>query len=334
MVLEATVVCLDNSEWMRNGDFAPNRLEAQIDAVNMVCGAKMQGNPENTVGILTMAKRPDVLVSLTQDVGKILTCLHELKIEGRANLLTSLQIAKLCLKHRQNKYQKQRVVAFIGSPIEEDEAQLVKVAKLLRKSNVSVDIINFGDMDSINGKKLEAFINAVNKDGTSHLINVPLTETVLTDIIVTSSLLGEDHAGSLNEFGVDPNMDPDLAMVLRISAQEEEERQRRLALEASGGMGESQQGQQVGESMTVVNNTDAQFMHQDVAMTEEEELQLALQMSLADNVERANNMNIATDNSNQDPDAMQVENQDFLADVLNNLPGVRDEEDDKSGDKK
>ena len=77
--------------------------------------------------------------------------MHGLRIEGKSNFLTSLQIAKLCLKHRSNKYQKQRVVAFIGSPIEESEAQLVKVAKGLRKSNVSVDIVNFGDVDDTNG---------------------------------------------------------------------------------------------------------------------------------------------------------------------------------------
>ena len=29
MVLEAVVVCVDNSEWMRNGDYAPSRLHAQ-----------------------------------------------------------------------------------------------------------------------------------------------------------------------------------------------------------------------------------------------------------------------------------------------------------------
>lgn len=29
MVLEATVVCIDNSEWMRNGDYAPSRLVSE-----------------------------------------------------------------------------------------------------------------------------------------------------------------------------------------------------------------------------------------------------------------------------------------------------------------
>ena len=55
MVLEASMVVVDNSEWMRNGDFVPTRFEAQNDAVNLVFGAKTQANPENTVGLVSMA---------------------------------------------------------------------------------------------------------------------------------------------------------------------------------------------------------------------------------------------------------------------------------------
>lgn len=43
------MVCVDNSEWTRNGDFAPTRWQAQADAVNLLAGAKTQANPENTV---------------------------------------------------------------------------------------------------------------------------------------------------------------------------------------------------------------------------------------------------------------------------------------------
>ena len=32
MVLEACVLCIDNSDFMRNGDFAPSRMEAQTDS--------------------------------------------------------------------------------------------------------------------------------------------------------------------------------------------------------------------------------------------------------------------------------------------------------------
>lgn len=47
---------VDNSEYMRNGDFLPTRLQAQQDAVNIVCHSKTRSNPENNVGLMTMAK--------------------------------------------------------------------------------------------------------------------------------------------------------------------------------------------------------------------------------------------------------------------------------------
>lgn len=75
--MEATVVCLDNSEWTRNGDYAPTRFQAQADAVNLLAGAKTEANPENTVGVLTMAgKSPRVLVTPTPDLGKILNSMQ------------------------------------------------------------------------------------------------------------------------------------------------------------------------------------------------------------------------------------------------------------------
>jgi 26S proteasome regulatory subunit N10 len=48
---------LDNSEWSRNGDFAPSRWDSEQDAANIICEAKTQQNPENTLGIMAYAGR-------------------------------------------------------------------------------------------------------------------------------------------------------------------------------------------------------------------------------------------------------------------------------------
>ena len=55
---------------------------------------------------------------------------------------SSLQLA---LKHRQSKNHKMRIVAFVGSPVEVEEKEIVKVAKRLKKEKVNIDIINFGE---------------------------------------------------------------------------------------------------------------------------------------------------------------------------------------------
>lgn len=92
---------VDNSEWMRNGDYSPTRLVAQNEAVNLIFSSKTQSNPENTVGLMTAAgKGPEVLVTLSTDVGKILTALHAVKAGGQPNFLTSVQIASVTYTNR------------------------------------------------------------------------------------------------------------------------------------------------------------------------------------------------------------------------------------------
>jgi len=146
MVLEASIVCIDTSDWMRNGDYVPTRLEAQQDAVNLICGAKTQSNPENTVGVVAFGgKSPEVLVTLTSDLGKILQTLGSTRLGGNLNFLSGMQVAQLALKHRQNKSQQQRIIVFVGSPLSTcDSNEMVRLAKRLKKNNVAVDIINFG----------------------------------------------------------------------------------------------------------------------------------------------------------------------------------------------
>ena len=57
MPLEATMLIIDTSEYMRNGDYQPARFQAQADAVNTVFQAKTDSNPENLVGLMTMSEK-------------------------------------------------------------------------------------------------------------------------------------------------------------------------------------------------------------------------------------------------------------------------------------
>eukprot|EP00775_Hariotina_reticulata_P006012 gene6012-6250_t len=185
--MEATIVCIDNSEWTRSGDYAPTRFQAQADAVNLLAGAKTQANPENTVGVLIMAgKTPRVLVTPTPDLGKVLNSMTDIVIEGESNIATSVQIAQLALKHRQNKNQRQRIVIFAGSPVKEDKDALVKIAKKLKKNNVAVDVVSFGH-ESENEDKLSAFHAAINSNDNSHLVVVP-PGPVLSDVLIGSPI--------------------------------------------------------------------------------------------------------------------------------------------------
>ncbi|KAL8942761.1 MAG: hypothetical protein Q9211_001262 [Gyalolechia sp. 1 TL-2023] len=240
MVLEATMIVVDNSESSRNGDYVPSRWEAQSDAVNLIFSAKTQANPESSVGLMSMGgKGPEVLVTLTTDFGKVLDGIHRTRIRGSTHLATGIQIAGLALKHRQNKSQRQRIIVFTCSPIAESEGQLVKLAKRMKKNNISIDFIAFGDLEPENTKKLEAFNENIKGGDGSHLAIIPPGPSLLSDTLVTTPILsvdgvaprggtdevGADGGGGGFEFGVDPSTDPDLALALRMSMESEMARQ-------------------------------------------------------------------------------------------------------------
>ncbi|KAK4086291.1 hypothetical protein Purlil1_9376 [Purpureocillium lilacinum] len=247
MVLEAVMVVVDNSESSRNGDYQPTRFDSQVDAVNVLFQSITQGNPESSVGLMSMGgKGPEVLVTLTTEQGKILEGLHRTKkkIGGSSHLKTGIQVATLALKHRQNRSQRQRIIVFICSPIEEDEKELTQLAKKMKKGNISVDFILFGDLDDDDTQtKLQAFNDAVKGSEGSHLVVIPPSSKLLSDqLVATPILLGENAFGAGGaggsggggeefEFGFDPALEPELALALRMSMEEEKARQEKRARE-------------------------------------------------------------------------------------------------------
>ena len=200
--------------------------------------------------MLSMAGRKGVqllcpLVSTMQDLGKILAVLHsrdKIRPDGQSDFVASLKVAKLALKHRSEKKLRQRVIMFVGSPIEADTKELEKTGKALKKDGVAVDIISFGAAD-VNNEKLEALINGVNKDGNSRLCAIP-PGVNLADALRSSEIMrhpeednnignagggggggggggeGAGGGGGTDDMGIDESLqhtDPELYMALRES---------------------------------------------------------------------------------------------------------------------
>ncbi|XP_022741023.1 26S proteasome non-ATPase regulatory subunit 4 homolog isoform X2 [Durio zibethinus] len=371
MVLEATMICIDNSEWMRNGDYSPSRFQAQADAVNLICGAKTQSNPENTVGVLTMAgKGVRVLVTPTSDLGKILACMHGLEIGGEMNLAAGIQVAQLALKHRQNKKQQQRIIVFAGSPIKHDKKSLEMIGRKLKKNSVALDIVNFGEDDEGKMEKLEALLAAVNNNDTSHIVHVSAGPNALSDVLMSTPIFTGDGEGGSGfaaaaaaaaaaggvsgfEFGVDPNLDPELALALRVSMEEERARQEAAAKKAAEEASKQEKGgeeQSSSQEATMtehasggtseadnkkndLSDDDNALLQQALAMSMDEpasshdlqdmempdvaaddpELALALQLSVQDSTK---------DSSSQTDMSKLLADQSFVSSILASLPGV------------
>ncbi|CAL9089031.1 unnamed protein product, partial [Musa textilis] len=371
MVLEATMICIDNSEWMRNGDYSPSRYQAQADAINLICGAKTQSNPENTVGVLTMAgKGVRVLVTPTSDLGKILACMHGLEIGGEMNLTAGIQVAQLALKHRQNKKQKQRIIVFAGSPIKYDKKTLEAIGRKLKKNSVALDVVDFGESDDGKPEKLEALVAAVNNNDNSHIVHVPPGPSALSDVLISTPIFTGDGEGGSGfaaaaaaaaaggmsgfEFGVDPNRDPELALALRISMEEERARQEAAAKKAAEEAGKQEKvGEQASSSqdaamteavnsLAVVADDKKQNLTDDEAALLEQALAMSMDGAKSTSVDITDaDMSDATaedpelayalqmsvqetvrDSSSQSEMSKVLEDQSFVSSILNSLPGV------------
>ncbi|CAJ1934713.1 unnamed protein product [Cylindrotheca closterium] len=224
---ESCIVILDPSEYMRNGDYIPTRYEAQQDAARWLIADITTSSPENTVGVMAGTS---VLVSTTNNIGQLFEAVKSSrrKYTGEFEIENSLQVAFMALKHRRNKVGSQRIILFVGSPIM-DHKSFPKLSKSLRKNNVSLQIVTLGDEP--NQDKLELLIQNNSED--SRMINIP-KGTVPSEFLSATSTFGTTNgfAGETSGGGMidtfDPSMDPELAMALQISLQEEQTRQAQL----------------------------------------------------------------------------------------------------------
>lgn len=93
-------------------------------------------------------------------------------ISGTADILTAINVAQLALKHRSNKMLRQRIVVLMGSPLEGtdvNDASLTRLAKKLKKNNIAIDFVCFGDAveEGVDVPVLKKFIDNVNSSDNS-----------------------------------------------------------------------------------------------------------------------------------------------------------------------
>lgn len=323
---------------MRNGDYIPSRYEAQQDAANLIVGAKTQSNPQSTIGICSSAT---VQLSPTDSLGDILTAIHDIRLEptDTFDVCTAVAVASLALKHRQNKNGAQRIVVFIGTPIIAEEKALVKTGKMLKKNNVGIDMILFGNENDT--EMLSKLVEAA----SGNLITIPVG-VLASDVLVSSPVLddlGGTAVAAAAEFGgVDPNMDPELAMALRVSMEEERARQERAnsttaAADAAAptedvsdedamlqqALAMSMNENEPNEETAVKKEEETEMVVDDTAaaMDEDAAMQMALQMSMQGDA--------TAEGGFQDPAFVQGMLDDMKQDDDDNEDATKEDDDDK-----
>lgn len=292
--MEATIICVDNSEWARNGDYSPNRWESQQEAVNEIASKKTMISPENSVGILSMAgSRAEVIVSPTNDMAKILQAIYDIKIQGQVDLYSSLQIAHLALKHSSKKEQAKRIIVFVCSPISHDTQKFQTLGRNLKRNNIAIDIVVFGNLED--SEKLHELQQAVNSGDNSHLITIPSGLGFFCDALRNTPIFQGGLSGGFEEQGgFDASGDPELETAIRLSLEEAKKRQEEQGVPNAG---------------VAVDNPMSSIVEED----EEALLQQALKMSIEESQKVESNEPVVSSD---------FANQDFLNELLSNVPGV------------
>ncbi|KAI6225996.1 26S proteasome non-ATPase regulatory subunit 4 [Aphelenchoides besseyi] len=349
MERESVMICVDNSEPARNG--TPSQLQSQQEAVNLVMQCKLRANPENGVGLVSMADDVEVLSSISREERKLFIRLHELQIKGSAHLLTAIKIAHLALRHRPNRTHKMRIVMFIGSPIEGiDKPTFLKLAKKLKKEKVNLDFVVFGTANTDDNQVLAEFVDTLNgKDNNTSTLLVVSEGSKLIEALVTSAICrgeGGNMAmigtnGSV-EFGVDPEEDPELALALRVSLEEQRQRQRQENENEQNNAMEVQPSDN--DAAAPVQESSQQGANANeidfAAMSEEEQLAWALQMSVADSAENEEKSQ-GQSGSKSGQESMEVDegvgnlmdDPELLQQMVDNI-GSKDESEKKDQDRK
>jgi len=260
---------------------------------------------------------------------------------------------------------KMRIVAFVGSPLEVDSKELVKVAKRLKKEKVNVDLINFGE-EQTNTEKLTEFINTINgREGTgSHLVTVPPGPHLLSDILLNSPVIitegeiptgGGPHSTGGFDFGTEAQNDPELMMALRMSMEEEQRRLEKARLE-KGDKSEPPKQQPTSQPPSSQN-----LDKMDEEMDEDAMLQEAIKLSMLektpaptkkvdtkqqeydqdlyddDEVDEEEALRLAMELSKKQPEKDEkisdiLADEDFMNSIIDTLP--KDEKKDKKEEKK
>ena len=315
--LEATILCLDNSDWTRNGDYLPNRFNAQISAANFIVENKCEGNPENCLGIMTMAgKRIEIVSSLTNDESRLLSAMSNIPINGECDIYTALSVSILCLKHRINKKQNQRIILFIGSPVRAKPETLIAIGKKLKKYNVAVDIISFGHVEE-NREILNTFLKEVNNSNNSSILEVPIGGFIM-DALFSSSIMGNNNAQMNQGAGVGPGAPQGNPMGGMSQFENEFELAVRMSLEEA----------QKEQNKTNNINAEAEQKKSKMELEEEQELENARLLSIQE-------INKITQKENEEKAKKAaneiLEDKDFLSDLLKE---VNDAEAKNKGEKK
>ncbi|XP_071738383.1 26S proteasome non-ATPase regulatory subunit 4 homolog [Rutidosis leptorrhynchoides] len=169
---EAVIICIDNSVFMKY--IEPYRYRLQIRCIRSYCRDKLESNPKNSIGILTMSSF-EVRNNLfpTSDLDKVLHNLkYQLNVGGPLDFKQGIKDAWWHLPS--DEQSTLRAIFFIGGAINLNSTKAKAAGRRLKQYGVAVDVVNFWRRGryTLTKKALDAFVAAANNENNSTIHHV------------------------------------------------------------------------------------------------------------------------------------------------------------------
>lgn len=214
---EAIVFLVDNSATSINGDFHPDRLEAQKIAVTRLANHFSRQSQKTQFALGTLAMPGTGIIASLGNRDLVTRSLLDVEPgEGRANVDKGIRCAILALHQCEDSHQKRRVIVMIGSETTPAWTQgmcdvLVRYVKL---EKVILNIVAFGNDVETNPLRFIITELQNNDIPQSYFLQCP-TNQLLSDAIIASPI------GTPPDSQYDAYIDdPELEEVLRLSRED------------------------------------------------------------------------------------------------------------------
>lgn len=209
MAKQAFILAVDNSLYMQNQDYLPGRLWLEKEACQIII-SNVLSNPESAIGIAPLCQpRENYFLTPTSKSGYITNFLGKLRLSSNFEIKKVLARCKICLLQREEPEKK--LLIFFGSDIKENELDkaifdlITNITECIQVG-IKVALVLFGEQ--------------------RHTIKEILADDLNGEIAIIDSdesFLSESlQVLGLNLF--DYENDPDLALALKLSIEEEEQR--------------------------------------------------------------------------------------------------------------
>lgn len=211
---EAILWLIDNSQSSRNGDFSPNRLDAQAEALRKLGVTLKTESAKNQLGYGVTAGENVILQSLTnvnEFVKKRMTGLQV--TNGQPRLGRAISSAFLCMRHRDIDLKKNRIIATIATTsmdleTEEQCDALIKTIQQeqkrrnTKKQHLLIDLIVFGC--DVNMEPLTYIRDKC--EGIVRIFEFPYEYGSLRDMLMQPGILCQAPVVSTSVQGIDPEL--------------------------------------------------------------------------------------------------------------------------------